>query len=56
MVRDLNRGRQSITVDTLLWMVSLGEVMETTAKAVAVTVTTQLVRKPLFLVVMALVF
>ncbi|KAG6957366.1 hypothetical protein JG687_00010031 [Phytophthora cactorum] len=44
-----------VMMDTLLWMVSLGEVMETTAKAVAVTVTTQLVRKPLFLVIHAAV-
>ncbi|KAG3133606.1 hypothetical protein C6341_g22469 [Phytophthora cactorum] len=44
-----------VVVDTLLWLVSLGKVAETTAKAVAVTVTSPLVWKFLFLVVMTLV-
>ncbi|KAG6947010.1 hypothetical protein JG687_00016382 [Phytophthora cactorum] len=43
-----------VVVDTLLWLVSLGKVAETTAKAVAVTVTSPLVWKFLFLVVMTL--
>ncbi|KAG3110988.1 hypothetical protein PI125_g9530 [Phytophthora idaei] len=44
-----------VMVDTLLWLVSLGKVAETTAKEVAVTVTSPLVRKFLFPVVMTLI-